>query len=77
MFKNLSVMEVKVNGDHEERMHRYTCAPESPLGEVHDALCTMLSHVIEQMKARETEYRKQCEKACEAGKECAEKPKDK
>ena len=49
MFKQLSVMEVKAP---EDRLHRYECPPNSPLGEVHDALCVMRAHVLEQMQAQ-------------------------
>lgn len=46
MIKNKTIIEVKMN----ERIYQLECYPESPLGEVHDALCLMKSYVIERMK---------------------------
>lgn len=50
MFKQLAKMEVKGGN---ERMHGYVCPIDSPLGEIHDALCIMKAHVIEQMEAQQ------------------------
>lgn len=57
MFRQLSVLEVK---GAEERVHTYSCAPSSPLGEVHDALCAMTTYVVSQMqeKAKNKEQEK-------------------
>ncbi len=67
MFKNVSVLEVKAS---EDRMHRYECPPESPLGEVHDVLHSMLSHVIGKIKDNEKQEEKPCEEACKPSNDC-------
>ena len=70
MFKNLSVMEVKAA---EERIHSYQCPPNSPLGEVHDSLRSMLGYVIQQMQAQQdADEPKEEEKKEEEVQECKE-----
>lgn len=55
MIKQMTVMEVKIN----DRTYQFQCSPDSPLGEIHDALYQMRSKVIELMmeqdKKKETE----------------------
>ena len=74
MFKNLTVMEVKAA---EDRLHRYECPPDSPLGEVHDSLCAMKAFVLKQMQEQadkdkpEEEKKEECKEAC-----AEEQPKD-
>jgi hypothetical protein len=45
MLKNEVCLEVK----KEEKIYRFSCAPESPLGELFDALSQMRAFVIERM----------------------------
>lgn len=51
MIKSFTALEHKVG----ERVYQFLCAPDSPLGEVHDALLAMRNHVVhrilEQQKA--------------------------
>lgn len=56
MFKQLSIIEVK-GGD--DRIHRYECPPNSPPGEVHDAISAMKAYVLRHMQE---EYQKEKEK---------------
>lgn len=52
MLKNKSVLEV-VKGARE---YQFSCEPDSPLGEVFDALCQMKSYVVEKInEAQATE----------------------
>jgi hypothetical protein len=46
MIKTTTVLEAKIG----ERTYQLECAPESPLGELHDALSMMKGFVIEKMK---------------------------
>lgn len=62
MFRNISVLEVKA-GD--ERMHRYECAPNAPLGEIHDSLCAMKAYILSQMKEKEEKEREENQKCKE------------
>lgn len=39
-------IEIKIG----ERVYKFNCSPDSPLGEIHDALSSMRSHVIQLMK---------------------------
>ncbi len=50
MFRNLSIIEVKAGDD---RMHRYECPPNAPLGEIHDSLAAMKAYVLGQMQEKE------------------------
>ncbi len=45
MIKNKTVLEVKIG----ERIYAMECAPEAPLGEVHDALCQMRAFVVQRI----------------------------
>ena len=70
MFKPKSVLEVKGGND---RIYNFYCDNDSPLGEVHDALCSMRSFVLEQMKAVEeqenpSEEKSECKESCEEAK---------
>lgn len=42
MLKQLAALEVKIG----ERIYRLLCDHDSPLGEVHDVLMQMKSHVV-------------------------------
>ena len=56
MFTQLMILEVKALDD---RIHRFECHPDSPLGEVHDALCAMKSEVVKKiMEIEEAEIKK-------------------
>lgn len=46
MIKSKAVIEVKIG----DRTYQMECPPEAPLGEVHDALCTMRYEVIQKMQ---------------------------
>jgi hypothetical protein len=45
MIKNKAILEVKVG----ERAYQLELAPDSPLGEVHDALVQMRAYVVSRM----------------------------
>ncbi len=45
MIKQKTILEVKVG----ERSYQMECSPESPLGELHDALSQMKAFVIQRM----------------------------
>lgn len=45
MLKNKTVIEVKIN----DRIYSLECSPDSPLGELHDALSQMKGYVIAKM----------------------------
>lgn len=45
MLKNLAALEVKIG----ERFYRMMCEVDSPIGEVHDALCQMRNHVVQKI----------------------------
>jgi hypothetical protein len=73
MFKQNSVLEVKGN---EERIHRYECPAETPLGEAYDALSTMRAHLLEIINQNAQEAPEQEEKpevVCDACESCDEK----
>lgn len=46
MFKQKLHLEVK---GKEDRVYRLECEPNSPLGEIHDALCAMKNVVVQQI----------------------------
>lgn len=46
MLKQLAALEVKI----EDRIYHLVCDHNSPLGEVHDALCRMKDHVVNRIK---------------------------
>lgn len=54
MIKNETVLEVNIG----DRIYKFSCSPQSPLGELHDALFQMKNFVIEKIiesnKATET-----------------------
>jgi len=47
MFTQKMVLVVK---GIEDRLYRFECEPDAPLGEVHDALATMTSFTVEEIK---------------------------
>lgn len=46
MIKSKAVVEIKLN----DRIYQMECPNESPLGEVHDALCMMKAVIIDRIK---------------------------
>ncbi len=46
MIKTKTIMEIKLN----DKIYTFECQPDSPLGEVHDALQQMKAYVIERMQ---------------------------
>lgn len=59
MLKNKTVLEVK-SGDNSYELH---CGPQSPLGELHDALCRMKAFVVSKiLEAQEAEQPKDAPK---------------
>ena len=52
-----SALEVKGSNN---RSYSFHCSPDSPLGEVHDALCTMKKQIIDEMKKFEDKQNKEC-----------------
>jgi hypothetical protein len=45
MIKTKTILEVKIG----ERIYEMECDPNAPLGEVHDALSSMKSYIINRM----------------------------
>lgn len=45
MISNITKIEVKIG----ERVYQFLCANDSPVGEVHDAVCAMKSFVIQRI----------------------------
>ena len=45
MFKSMTIGAVKIG----DRMYQLLCAPDSPLGELHDALMQMKGHCVDKM----------------------------
>jgi len=64
MIKNKTVLEVKIG----ERVYELTCATDSPLGELHDALMQMKGFCVEKMVIAQ----KQDQEAAEAQKKLDE-----
>ncbi len=62
MLKNKTVLEVKIG----ERNYLLECDPNSPLGELHDALAQMINFVIDKMQqqAAMTSPKKCCQDQC-------------
>lgn len=54
MIKSVTVIEFKIG----ERIYQFHCSPESPLGEIHDALC-MMKHEIVQRISKQDELEKE------------------
>jgi len=59
MIKNKTILEVKIG----ERTYQMECFPDSPLGELHDALSQMKNYVIQRMQ--EVEKQKEESKTAE------------
>ena len=52
MIKNSTILEVKIG----DRNYQFQCSPDSPLGELHDALHQMKAFIIQKiMDAQKTE----------------------
>lgn len=49
MIKTKTVIEHKIG----ERTYEFYCTADSPLGEIHDALCVFKSFIIDQIKQAE------------------------
>jgi len=66
MIKNFTSLEHKIG----ERIYQFYCDPQSPLGELHDALVAMRNFVISKMqeidqkKEDEKSSENQCEQPC-------------
>jgi len=59
MLRQLSRLEVKVG----ERIYQLSCEPDSPLGEIHDALLQMKGYVVQRIvEIQESEKKKDEEK---------------
>lgn len=72
MFKQKFILEVKGSQD---RVYRFECDPQAPLGEMHDALYTMKGVIVEQlMKKQEAEKGQEEEPKCEE--KCADECKE-
>jgi len=56
MIKTKTVIEIKIG----ERIYTLDCSPDSPLGELHDALIQMKSFVIEQIVKQQENEKKSC-----------------
>ncbi len=59
MIKSKTLLEHKIG----ERIYEFHCDPNSPLGELHDALTVMRNFVIEKIKSIDSE--KVAESPCE------------
>lgn len=46
MLSNITKLEIKIG----ERAYQLFCAVDSPIGEVHDALCSMKGFVIQKIQ---------------------------
>ena len=55
MIKDKKVLEYKSNKEH---VYEFVCAPDSPLGEIHDALCAFKSLIVQRIN-EEQEKEKQ------------------
>lgn len=56
MLKSYTALEHKIG----ERTYEFFCAPDSSLGEVHDALIAFRNHVVQKIvEAQETEKKQQ------------------
>ena len=64
-MKQQSVFEVEIN----EKMYRFLCDNDSPLGCVHDALMKMKGYTVERMVAAQKEEQSVCEKIKEVEEE--------
>ena len=57
MLKNNTVLEVKIG----ERNYQFHCSPDSPLGELHDALHQMKTFIVQKIVDAEKEIKKEQE----------------
>ena len=83
MLKNLSVLEVKVD----DRLYRFECDPNAPLGEVYDSVSAMKKYIYGVMKERyekeqaeekaveeaKKEAKQECKEACKKEEEDEQK----
>ena len=66
MFKQIYVLEVKGAKD---KLYRFECDSDAPLGEIHDVLFTMKAVVVKQLEAQHDKEGVQEESAEEDKKE--------
>lgn len=59
MIKTKAIVEVKVG----ERTYQMECPSDAPLGEVHDALCSMVNVVVQMMQANQEKMKEKPEVA--------------
>ena len=45
MLKNKIALEHKIG----ERIYEFVCTPDSPLGEIHDAVCAFKSFIVDRI----------------------------
>ena len=64
MIKTKTIIEIQIG----ERNYICECSPESPLGELHDALIQMKSIVIEQILKEQEKEKKICNSTNEENK---------
>ena len=57
MIKNITTLEHKIG----ERVYSFACSPDSPLGELHDALHAMRNFVIGKMQEVDKKNEEQAE----------------
>lgn len=55
MFKNKFVLEVKGAG---EKIYSFQCDPSAPLGEIHDALISMKTIIVNQINEYNSKEKK-------------------
>jgi len=58
MIKNKTILEVKIG----ERAYQMECYPDSPLGEIFDALCAMRGFIVQRMIEEQEKDKKVVEK---------------
>ena len=59
MFQQKTILEVKAA----DRIHRFECDPNSPLGEVFDALAAMKSFIVNEINERDKAEKQKQEEA--------------
>lgn len=60
MIKSITTLEHKIG----ERVYAFHCDPNSPLGELHDALTVMRSFIVDKMKAIDEQPKEECPQPC-------------
>lgn len=72
MLKFNNVLEHKI----EDRLYKFMCAHDSPIGEIYDSLSRMISFVAQQIAAAEKAKEEEKEKkACAESACCKDNPK--